>query len=442
MKKIVLFSVIFLFAMTFFCIHGKVLAQDFGSAQNLVYLQPGDISIKNPELSQVFEDNLKGKPKDYFIDSASNFELYINILVPEFANMQGRYSVTVSLVEGSNTKQIAELDGGTATWQVFYNSFDRDWYWKGPELDTQLSAGKYKVEVYSKDNQGEYVLVVGKNKSYGIMTILNNLWQLPLLKVTFLKTSVMQFFLTPIGVAGVGILGAILIFLAVINYVAKLIEETIKHNMAKTLLLTSNGMQMKNEIVRLLQKPAYDVNVAFITTAAKPLEDLDFVKKDWSIMRDEMGFNVEEVDIEGKKESEVMRLLELKDIIYVEGGNAFFLLKAMRDCNFEKVIRKLLKSGKVYIGASAGSIVAGRTIQTAEWEGDGNIVRLKSLKGLNIVPFDIFVHYQSGNAEMIKQKIKNPKKRAKNLRILTDEQALLIQGKETDLIGQGEAIVL
>ena len=67
---------------------------------------------------------------------------------------------------------------------------------------------------------------------------------------------------------------------------------------------------------------------------------------------------------------------------------------------------------------------------------------LKNLNGLNLVPFDIFCHYRPEYAEMIKQKIKNPKKRAKNLRILTDEQALLIQGKEVDLIGEGEAVVV
>ena len=64
------------------------------------------------------------------------------------------------------------------------------------------------------------------------------------------------------------------------------------------------------------------------------------------------------------------------------------------------------------------------------------------MKGLNLVPFDIFVHYQPEHAEIIKQQIKNPKKRARQLRILTDEQAILVQGKEIDLIGQGEAVVV
>ncbi|MGD0576549.1 MAG: Type 1 glutamine amidotransferase-like domain-containing protein, partial [Candidatus Staskawiczbacteria bacterium] len=100
------------------------------------------------------------------------------------------------------------------------------------------------------------------------------------------------------------------------------------------------------------------------------------------------------------------------------------------------------KMGKVYVGSSAGSIVAGRSIQTAEWIGDRNTVHLKDLRGLNIVPFDIFCHYRPEYAEIIKQKIKNPKKRAKRLKIITDQQAILVQGKETDLIGEGNAIIV
>jgi dipeptidase E len=205
-------------------------------------------------------------------------------------------------------------------------------------------------------------------------------------------------------------------------------------------------MKMKDDIVKLLQKPAYDVTVAFITTAAKPVENLDYLQEDWRIMRDDLGFNVEEVDIEGKNEAQVMKLLELKDIIFVEGGSTYYLLNAMRKCNFEKVIRKLLKQGKVYIGSSAGSIVAGRTIKTANWLSEEyenkNTFGVKNLKGLNLVPFDIFVHYKPENAEIIRQKIKNPEKRAKNLKILTDGQAILVQGKEVDLIGEGEAVIV
>jgi len=439
MRRVTLCIVVFLFLSG--CLLGpcKVLAHQ----PRIIYSQPGDIQINNPEISQAFYDELKGKPRDYFINSNKDFALYINLLVPEEANRNGRYSANIFLVKDSGTEQIGSMDGALFEWKEFYEEFGRDYYLKGPELTKEVPAGKYKIEIYSKDNQGKYVLAVGQKESFDALSILNIYWQLPLLKVSFFKTSVLQFFLTPFGIAGIGVIGAILILLAFINYLVGLIKAIIKHNQAKTLLLTSAGMQMKDDIIKLLQKPAYDVTVAFITTAAKPEENLDYLQKDWNIMKDELGFNIEEVDIEGKKEAEVMKLLELKDIIFVEGGNTFYLLKAMRTCNFEKVIRKLLKQGKVYIGVSAGSIVAGRTIKTAGWkDADKNTVGLKNLKGLNLVPFDIFVHYQPEYAEIIKQKISDPKKRAKNLRILTDDQAILVQGKEVDLIGEGEAIVI
>lgn len=430
MKKILFFALAgFLFI--FPCVA-------FAHQPRIIYNQVGDIEIINPELSQAFYDELKGQSRTYLIDSNVDFVLYLNLLVPEQENRKGRYSANIF----SGENKIAEIDGDNFEWQEYYEEYGRDYYMKGPELEQNVPAGKYKIEVFGNNNFGKYVLAVGKTESYDIKSLVNVYWQLPLLKIQFFRTSPLQFFLTPFGIIGVGALGAVFVLLAVIYYLIGALREALKHKKAKTLLLTSGGMQMKNEIAKLLQKPAYDVTVGFITTAAKPKENLDYLLNDWGIMKEEMRFNIEEVDIEGKTEKQVMDLLRLKDIIFVEGGNTFYLLNAMRKCNFGRIIRKLLKQGKVYVGASAGSIVAGRTIKTAGWYGDKNIVGLKNLKGLNLVPFDIFVHYQPEHAEIIKQKIKNPKKRQKKLRILTDEQAILVQGREVMLIGKGEQIII
>ena len=169
------------------------------------------------------------------------------------------------------------------------------------------------------------------------------------------------------------------------------------------------------------------------------MEDVYFVQKDFNTMKD-MGFNVEELDIEGKNSMQIMDILRVKDIIYVEGGSAFYLIRVMRQCGFEAVIRKLLKEGIVYIGAGAGSIVAGKTIQTAEWTDKGDKFNIKDLRGLNILPFDVFVHYVPENAILINQKIPDQKKRQKDLKIICDGQALMIEGKDVDLIGRGESV--
>jgi dipeptidase E len=433
MNKIILSAFLFLL--------GLIHLNSFQQIET-AYLQKGDIQISNPEISKVYYDELKGSPREFFITSYKDFDLYLNLSVPEAANRDGRYSANVFLINGSKEDMILSTDALSSSWQEYYDSIGRDYYLKGPELEKQVLAGKYRIEIFSQDNQGKYVLAVGKNDEFALMPFLNAYWQIPLLKIQFLKTSVLQFFLTPYGIGAIVAIGFLLVLIALLYYLIGSTREIMRHSQAKTLLLTSAGMQMKGEIIKLLQKPAYDITVAFISTAAKPLENLDFLKKDWNIMRDEMGFNLEEVDIEGKTKSEVMRLLAPKDIIFVEGGNTFYLLKAMRKCGFVKIMRKLLKSGKVYIGSSAGSMVAGRSIKAAGWKnGDRNFVKLMNLRGLNLVPFDVFVHYLPEHAEIIKKKLPFKWQR-KKLSILTDEQAILVQGREVSLIGKGQKIIV
>lgn len=437
-KKILLFFIaFFLFSFGIASAH----------LPRLIYLQKsGDIFVSNPEISQAFYDELKDSSKNYIIESDIQFNLYLNLLVPTKENANGRYSAKIYKVEGENSTEVGFLDGNNFKWEDYYEEFGRDYYVKGPEFDQQVDAGKYKIEVFSKnqndqiENKGKYVLAIGKTESFDWMSVLNIYWQIPTLKLTFFKSDILQFFLTKFAIFGIAALGILIIFIFLIYFVIGAVRERIKHNQAKTLLLTSSGMDMKEEIVKLLQKPAYDITVAFITTAAKAEEDVDFVKKDYRAMKD-LGFNIEEFDIEGKREFEVMNFLKIKDIIFVEGGNTFYLMNSMRKCNFERIIRRLLKEGIVYIGSSAGSVVAGKTIQTSYWK-EKDIAPPKNLKGLNLVPYDIFVHYTPEYNDVIKDKIKNPKKRAKNLRILTDQQALIVQGKDTALIGKGEQVVV
>lgn len=389
----------------------------------LIYSQQGDAQINNPEYSQAFYDELKGQPRNYLINSDREFNLYLNLLVPEIANPDGRYSANIILIKEKEEKILYTIDANSVKWEEFYEPFGRDYYLKGPELDKQLVAGKYKIEVFSKDNLGKYVLAAGKQEVFPLPESLNVFWQLPVLKMDFFKSSVLQFFFTPFGIAGVGAIFGVIIILAILNWLVAFIVEKIRNKTARTVLLTSAGMEMKDEIIKLLQKPAYDVTVAFINTAYKfkQQDDPDYANEDLQIMK-EMGFNVEEIDIEDKKQNELMNLLEHKDIIFVAGGNISHLLKVIKKSGFEKTVKKLLKKGKVYIGAGEGSVVAGR-------------------EGMKLVPFNLFVHYVPENAEIIKKKMPFKWQR-RRLKILTDQQAILVQGRQRILIGQGEKIVV
>lgn len=398
----------------------------------------GEVAIREPEVTKYFHDELKGEARRYSFELAEPANIYVNLFVPLGSNARGKYSLRML----SGDKEVAFLDGTTTAWKEWYDARFREHYNRGPSFEGRIEAGSYIIEVFSSENSGKYILQVGNNDRYQLPQLLNFYWQIPVLKLGFFQTPITEFFFTAFFLAAVAILGVLLILILFVRYIVSAVKEAIKHRDAKTLLLTSSAPEMKDEIIKLLQKPSYDVNVAFVPTAAKGEEDASYAEADRKMLID-MGFNVEVVDIDGKTEAQLMEAFQVKDIIFVEGGNTFYLLQAMRKSNFEKVIRKLLKEGIVYIGVSAGSIVAGRTIQTAGWKGfDKNNVGIKNLRGLNLVPFDIFVHYRPEHAEIIKKEMPKQKKRAKNLRILTDGQAVLVQGKEDYLLGDGEQIVV
>jgi dipeptidase E len=83
--------------------------------------------------------------------------------------------------------------------------------------------------------------------------------------------------------------------------------------------------------------------------------------------------------------------IEQTDAIFVGGGNTFRLLKTLQDLDLLDPIRRRVKGGAPYIGSSAGSNVAGRTIKTTK---DMPIVQPRSFDSLGLVPFQISPHFQ------------------------------------------------
>lgn len=206
-------------------------------------------------------------------------------------------------------------------------------------------------------------------------------------------------------------------------------------NIMKTLLLTSAGMEIKEEILNVLPKPANQIKLAHIITASKVQKDTSYVDKDVDLMR-ELGFSVANVYLEGKNEKELRELLPSFDVVYVQGGNTFYLLKWVKDSGFDTVIKEFVGEGKLYIGVSAGSIIAGPDIEIAGWKGlDPNEVGLEDFSGLGFVPFCIFPHYKPEHSSFLKEEIA---KYPYPVRILNDKQAFLVRDNEVILVGQGE----
>ncbi|MBI4019870.1 MAG: Type 1 glutamine amidotransferase-like domain-containing protein [Candidatus Aenigmarchaeota archaeon] len=208
----------------------------------------------------------------------------------------------------------------------------------------------------------------------------------------------------------------------------------------KTLLLSSGGDFAIDHGLPLLGIPEGKIRLAYITTASKGEKDQGYISY-YTRKMDGLGIDYEEIDIEGKRVRDLKSFLAEKNVIYVEGGNTFYLMKAVRESGFDAVVKGLVGKGIPYVGVSAGSYIACPTIEMATWKPnpDRNRYGLTDLSGLNLAPFMLSVHYRDEYKDILKENISKCKY---PVRILTDEQAILIRGGKAELVGNKKEITL
>lgn len=134
----------------------------------------------------------------------------------------------------------------------------------------------------------------------------------------------------------------------------------------KNVLLTSagfedmDGMQKPNIVhhfLEMLVKSPEEAKVLFIPTAAITDEARKMAD---GCFRELVGVgispeNITAYDVDGSLSAdEAMHF----DVIYFTGGDTAHLLRRMKETGFDAVVKKMVYADKVYVGVSAGSIIA------------------------------------------------------------------------------------
>ena len=115
--------------------------------------------------------------------------------------------------------------------------------------------------------------------------------------------------------------------------------------------------------------------------------------------RFELAENVDKIDRE--------ELFEY-DAVFIEGGNTFQLVQAVRQSNFFNYLADYLADGRIIYGDSAGAIILGQHVKTAFLgdEADEDHEKLQDYRGLSLAgDWAIHCHYQSVERDQIQDQI-------------------------------------
>lgn len=212
-------------------------------------------------------------------------------------------------------------------------------------------------------------------------------------------------------------------------------------------LLTSAGVstpELADALSGLAGKPLEKINIAVINEAAA-VEPGD---KRWSF--DEMqnlskvvGGEIDVINLLALDIQTIEERIGFADVIYVVGGMTDYLMTIFERTGFGELLKNKLLNEKVYVGASAGSMVMGRRINA---EGYKDVYRKGEQDfGVNeylaLVDFSIFPHLNSrlwtrNRVDVIQEAAKDS---TYPIYAIEDTQAVVVNDDKMSFVG-GDAV--
>ncbi len=192
------------------------------------------------------------------------------------------------------------------------------------------------------------------------------------------------------------------------------------------LILTSDGLSDENIIKSFRDILGVSVSQAkaLLIAYAQTEEEKFFIKASQTEL-EQLDIEVSVLNMGDKFDADQLRL-DVFQVVYVCGGNTFAILQQMRVLGVDTLITHHVQNGAVYIGVSAGSIIAGPDIEIAGWgaDGDSNDVQLQDTKGLGFTNVATFPHFEkeihTEEVDKFTQKVDYP------VQAVPDGQALIV----------------
>jgi len=190
------------------------------------------------------------------------------------------------------------------------------------------------------------------------------------------------------------------------------------------LLLASVAANMMDKFIKYI--PDRNAVVGFIANASDNESDTWYVKKDKDKLI-ELGFKI--IDIDLKDKTRLSKDIKKVSIIFVAGGNTFYLLEKTLESGFDKILKNKKNKDMIYIGSSAGTALVGPTIEHVKLIDDPSQAKnLKSYDGIALIGKLVFVHADDAVCAKVYKKIYKDYSSRYDCIKLNDFEGLVIDG--------------
>ena len=201
----------------------------------------------------------------------------------------------------------------------------------------------------------------------------------------------------------------------------------------KQLFLCSYFAGVKKLFSDYAKEKNLENKVLFIPTAGNKEDYTAYIDEAQQTFRD-LGFEIEVLDIAScDRETAQAKIFQSK-ILYISGGNTFYLLQELKRKNLIDFIKNRVNSGMVYIGESAGALITSKDIEYNDLMDDKTIAKdLKEYSGLNLVDFYIVPHLNEFPFEESAKQTVEKYKDNLNIIAINNSQAIILKDDKFEI---------
>ena len=202
----------------------------------------------------------------------------------------------------------------------------------------------------------------------------------------------------------------------------------------KNMILTSSLYESIELVKKFLDKNTESKKILFIPTATNVDEYKKYIHLTQKAFED-FGYEVENFDVSIFSEEIAKEKLSEAKIVFISGGNTFYLLQELKRKNLITYLKERIENGLLYIGESAGSVIAAPDIEYASVIDDKTVAtELDDYTGLNLVDFYIVPHFEEepfvessrNTVELYKDKL--------DLKLINNKEAILVENNNFTII--------